>query len=267
LSGFSVEATQLGAPDLGVITLTELASHASRIADAVDIPIFADIDTGFGGALNVTRTIRAMESAGVAGVHIEDQAFPKRCPVVAGRSVVSESEAVERIRAAVHARMDRNFVIVARTDADILGFDEVVRRANLCLEAGADLVMPMDLALTVDGKPYEALSSHERMAIAKSLIDQIDGSLVTTGSSVPEGYTATDYLEMGYCIVPLASMALSAVANALADAYAALKQHDSDLPYRLKNRGRYNDSLELMRAVRLDEFIEIEKLHSSIPNP
>jgi methylisocitrate lyase len=119
--------------------------------------------------------------------------------------------------------------------------------------------MPMDLALTVDGKSYDELSPDERMGLARSLAHQIDGPLVTTGNSIPRGYTASDYLAMGYRIVPLASMALSAAANAMVDAYLALKQYDSDLPYRVKHPGRYHDSLELMRAVRLDEFIETEK--------
>ena len=133
LTGYGVEATQIGAPDMGVISMAELAAHAGRMTAAISIPILADIDTGFGGANNIVRTICQMERAGVAGVHIEDQTFPKRCPVLEGRSIVSRDTAIGRIKAAVDARRDFDFVIVARTDADVISIDEAIERSKFSI--------------------------------------------------------------------------------------------------------------------------------------
>ena len=108
----------MGAPDMGIVTLTELADHASRITYAAEIPMIVDVDTGFGGIHNVARTVREMERAGVAGLHIEDQTTPKRCPALDGRQVVSVDEAVVRIQAALEARSNDDFIIIARCDAD-----------------------------------------------------------------------------------------------------------------------------------------------------
>ena len=161
MTGLGVEATQLGAPDLGLLTMSEIADHAARMASALDIPIFADIDTGFGGVLNVGRTIRAMERGRrLRGVHIEDQALPKRCPLLAGRKVVSRGAGVDRLKAALDARTDPDFVIVARTDADTISFNETIDRANLYMETGADMVMPIIMA--IDGTAYFSLPPEEQ---------------------------------------------------------------------------------------------------------
>ncbi|WP_140694377.1 isocitrate lyase/PEP mutase family protein [Mycolicibacterium hodleri] len=259
LSGFAVEATQLGAPDLGLLSMTEVVSHAARITAAVGIPVVADIDTGFGGILNITRTIREMERAGVAGVHVEDQALPKHCPVLAGRSIVGRDEAVNRIRAACAARTDPDFVVIARTDADIVSLEEVIDRCHLFLAAGADLVMPMDLALVHNGVPYGSRSPKEHIEVAKTLVERIDGPLMATGQSIPAGYTVDDLGALGYSMIPLASSAVSAAANAIARVYDEIRNTGTDYGYRTANAGPYNDPVELMRAVGLDGYVELEQ--------
>lgn len=129
-----------GLPDYGLLTMSEMVANAARIAAAVDIPVIADADTGFGNELNVTRAVREYERAGVAAIHIEDQGFPKRCGHLDGKVIVPAAEWLAKIRAAAAARRDQDFRIIARTDANAeLGFEEAVARVNAALEAGADI--------------------------------------------------------------------------------------------------------------------------------
>jgi len=260
LTGLGIEATQLAAPDLGLLTLTEIASHAARIAAAIDIPILADVDTGFGGVLNVRRTIREMERAGVAGIHIEDQAMPKHCPLLAGRKVVSRSEGIDRIKAACDARTDADFVIVARSDADVLSFDEVVERSNLYLEAGADMVMPM--IMNVQGKSYFGLPPDEQMDWARRLTQAIEGPVMGMGNSPPAGYSAKDMAEAGYSFIMFAGTALGAAANAMAEVFGEIRKNGGDAAYFAAHPGAYQDPLALMRAVHLDAYADFERKHS-----
>tara|TARA_Y100001001_G_scaffold154486_1_gene169269 strand:- start:93 stop:947 length:855 start_codon:yes stop_codon:yes gene_type:complete len=137
-SGTSAER---GFPDVGLLTMTEMVSNAKYIAGAVDIPVICDADTGYGNPLNVQRTIREYEAAGVAGVHIEDQLFPKKCGFFAGKQVIPQEEAVQKIKAALDARVDPDFVIIARCDAyAVTGWEDTIERCNAYMEAGADLV-------------------------------------------------------------------------------------------------------------------------------
>ena len=142
LTGFGMEASMLGMPDIGLASQAEVVAHAGRIAAAVSIPVLSDADTGYGGLVNVHRTIQEFERAGIAGVHIEDQALPKRCGGLAGRRVVPCEEMVARLRAALAARRDPDFVIIARSDAKgEFGLGGVIERLNAYLDAGADLAM------------------------------------------------------------------------------------------------------------------------------
>ena len=253
LSGLAVEATQIGAPDLGLMTLTEMASQASRITQATDIPMLADIDTGFGGVLNVHRTIREMERAGVAGVHMEDQTQPKHCPLIAGRAVIDRAEAAGRVRAAVEARTDPDFVIVARTDADTISFAEVIERCNLYLQAGADMVMPM--ALQIDGRSYTSLAPAEQMDVLTRLVREIDGPVMGMGSAPPVGYTTRDLADVGYAFVMFAGEALSAAANAMAAVFEEIRTTGTAG----SSGGPYSDAGELLKAVHLDDYLELER--------
>src|SRR5438874_9388778 len=143
ISGAGMANSSAGVPDIGLLTLTEVARLAGYIANAVNIPAIVDADTGFGGAENVARTIRELESARLAGCHIEDQEFPKRCGHLAGKSIVDVEEMVGKIKAAVASRHDPDFMIIARTDARAVeGFDRAVERAGEYLAAGADAIFP-----------------------------------------------------------------------------------------------------------------------------
>jgi methylisocitrate lyase len=143
ISGAGMANTTAGVPDIGLLTLTEVAQLAGYVVDAVDIPAIVDADTGFGGAENVARTIHELERAGLAGCHIEDQEFPKRCGHLAGKSLIEADEMVEKIQAAVKARKDPDFLIIARTDArGVEDFKSAVRRSEKYLEAGADAIFP-----------------------------------------------------------------------------------------------------------------------------
>ncbi len=148
LSGGALSAGN-GVPDIGLLTLTEFVAQAQLTAQATSLPLLCDADTGFGEALNVERTVRMFESAGVAGIHLEDQEMPKRCGHLSGKSLVTAEEMAAKIRAAVAARRDPNFVIIARTDArGVTGFDDAVKRARLYLAAGADAIFPEALETT-----------------------------------------------------------------------------------------------------------------------
>lgn len=139
MTGAGTSAT-LGYPDYGLVTLSEMAENAGRLANAVGVPVIADADTGYGTELNVVRTVREYERRGVAGLHIEDQVFPKKCGHLDNKEVVSIEEYVAKIRAAAAAKTDPDFLLIARTDARaVLGLDEAIRRANAALEAGADM--------------------------------------------------------------------------------------------------------------------------------
>src|SRR5438045_212432 len=143
ISGAGMANATVGVPDIGLLTLTEVARLAGYIANAVQVPAIVDADTGYGGAENVARTIYELENAGLAGCHIEDQEFPKRCGHLSGKSIVDLEEMTGKIKAAIAARRDPDFLIIARTDARALeDFKGTVRRAQKYVEAGADAIFP-----------------------------------------------------------------------------------------------------------------------------
>jgi methylisocitrate lyase len=143
LSGGGVAAGSLGLPDLGISTLEDVLIDVRRITDAVDTPLLVDIDTGWGGAFNIARSVKSVAKAGAAAVHIEDQVSAKRCGHRPNKAVVSQAEMVDRIKAAVDARTDTDFVIMARTDAlAVEGLQSAIDRACACVEAGADAIFP-----------------------------------------------------------------------------------------------------------------------------
>jgi methylisocitrate lyase len=143
LSGGGLAANSLGLPDLGITSLEDVLTDVNRITHACDLPLLVDADTGFGGAFNIARTVRSLIRAGAAGLHIEDQVASKRCGHRPGKAIVTRSEMVDRVKAAVDARSDDQFVIMARTDAlAVEGMESALERAVACVEAGADMVFP-----------------------------------------------------------------------------------------------------------------------------
>jgi 2-methylisocitrate lyase-like PEP mutase family enzyme len=165
MTGYGVSAT-LGKPDVGLATMTEMLERAALIANSVNIPLLADADTGYGGVINVIRTIQEYERAGVAGCHIEDQVFPKKCGSMKGKELIPAEEMVGKIKAAVDTRRDKNFVIVARTDATAgYGLDEAIRRGRLYAQAGADAVMIM-----APGPPDDMARFNRAMSVPTMMI-------------------------------------------------------------------------------------------------
>lgn len=141
MTGYGISVAQYGLPDLGFLTMTEMVENASRITNAINIPLIADADTGYGNPMNVVRTIKEYEKAGVSAIHIEDQTWPKRCGHMAGKSIIEVDDMVAKIKAAVDARVNQDFLIIARTDAiDTNGFDHAIERAEMYSEAGADII-------------------------------------------------------------------------------------------------------------------------------
>lgn len=174
-------AAERGFPDVGLLTMTEMVANAKFIAGAVDIPVVCDADTGYGNPLNVRRTVREYEAAGVAGIHIEDQLFPKKCGFFEGKQVIAQEEAVQKIRAALDARTDPDFVIIARCDAyAVTGWADTVKRCRAYVEAGADLVF-------VDGiKSVEDI--HTYATDLADLPRMYNGDLMTTQEVAQLGY-------------------------------------------------------------------------------
>jgi methylisocitrate lyase len=157
LSGGGVAANSLGMPDLGISTMEDVLTDARRIVEAAQLPLLVDIDTGWGGAFNIARTIRSFERAGVAAVHIEDQVGQKRCGHRPGKAVVPKAEMVDRVKAAVDARRDDDFVIMARTDAaGKEGIDAAIERAVAYVEAGADMIFPEAMGTLDNYRKFKA---------------------------------------------------------------------------------------------------------------
>jgi 2-methylisocitrate lyase-like PEP mutase family enzyme len=207
-------SSSFGYPDYGLLTMSEMVENAGRIADAVDLPVISDADNGYGNELNVFRTIRAFEKAGVAGVHIEDQAFPKRCGHLDDKELVSLDDYLAKIRAAADARRDDDFVIIARTDSRAsLGFEEAVRRCNAALEAGADVAF------------LEAPQTIEEVTAAPSEISGPCLLNIVRGGKTPE-VTFTQAKEMGYGIAIVPGLLFIQVIGACEQALNAMKAED-----------------------------------------
>jgi len=190
LSGAVLANSVGGVPDVGMMTLTEARDHAGHIAGATTLPILMDADTGYGdGPYNVARTVRVLESVGVSAIHIEDQEFPKRCGHLEGKRLVPAEAMGEKIAAAAAAKTNRDFVLIARTDArGVVGYDEAVKRANKYLEAGADGIFP------------EALETREEFARFGRDVKTILLANMTEFGKTPY-LTADELAEMGYSIV------------------------------------------------------------------
>ena len=214
-SGAGMANATAGVPDIGLLGMAEVVQLAGYIGKAVKIPVVVDADTGFGGAENVGRTIRELESAGLAGCHIEDQEFPKRCGHLAGKSIVDLDEMVAKIKAAVAARRDPDFMIIARTDArSVEDFDRTVNRAEKYLEAGADAIFP------------EALQSTEEFRdFAKAIDLPLLANMTEFGQSPLLSFQ--DLVELGYGVVIFPQSAFRVAMKASEKFLRALKKSGS----------------------------------------
>lgn len=215
VTGAGVANMYLGAPDIGLTTLTEIANHVAAISDAVAVPLLVDADTGFGNPVNMVRTVKVLERAGAAGLQIEDQIFPKKCGHFDGKAIVPLEEMLAKVKAAVDTRRDGDLQIVARTDARaVLGLQAAIDRAGAMIEAGADVTF------------VEAPTSAEELArIARSLsVPQVAN--IVFGGRTPE-LGQKKFAELGFGCVLYANAALQAALKASHEVLMALKQEGS----------------------------------------
>ena len=214
VTGAGVTNTFLGMPDIGLLTVTELADHVAAMRDAVSLPLIVDADTGFGNAVNVGRTVRTLERAGASAIQLEDQDFPKRCGHFSGKSVIPTAEMVQKIRAAADARVDRDFVIVTRTDAiAVNGFEDAMARANAFIEAGADMTF------VEAPRTPEQIAAIPKLAVPQ-LLNIVAGGLTPM---LPRAELET----MGYALVLYANAALQAAVAGMQTVLGHLKAEGS----------------------------------------
>lgn len=208
MSGSSVSTSVHGEPDVGLTTMTEMVTRGRQMATAVDIPVFCDADTGYGNPLNVSRTVCEFETAGVAGIHLEDQTFPKQCGHFENKSVVDADEMRQKIRAAVDAREDESFQIIARTDARATaGLDEALDRARAYRDAGADVLF------------VEAPESREELTrVGRELSDVPLVANMTEGGKTPM-MPADKLADLGFNVVLFPATAFKAVCRTVQDLY------------------------------------------------
>ncbi|MBV9993758.1 MAG: isocitrate lyase/PEP mutase family protein [Caulobacteraceae bacterium] len=214
-SGANIVLCHYGVPDYSLVSAREMAEQTGRIARAVDVPVMGDADTGFGNAVNAYLAVREFERAGAAGINIEDQVIPKRCGHLEGKTLIDFDEAVAKIEAAAEARDDKDFVINARTDAlSVAGMDEVVRRGNAFLKAGATMVF------------VEGADSVEAIETAVKAIDGPVAVNMVEGGKTPKGLTFARLQAIGVARVSLPSTAMQAIVQALRTVFARVREAD-----------------------------------------
>ncbi len=228
-------SAERGFPDVGLLTMTEMVANAKYIANAVDIPVICDADTGYGNPLNVQRTVREYESAGVSAIHLEDQLFPKKCGFFEGKQVIPVEEHVQKIRAALDARVNPDFVIIARCDAyAVTGWEDTVRRCRKYMDAGADMVF-------VDGiKSEEDLKIYARDLAAVPRM--YNGDLMNT----------KDVAAMGYKVM-ICGSTIWLIYQQLLESFQELKTEGKVDPR------RYGTRWDVAGLLGLDEIYELER--------
>jgi 2,3-dimethylmalate lyase len=235
ISGYGLEASVLGNPDIGLATKTDVTTHARYITRSVDIPVICDSDTGYGNALNVWEAVREFEQAGIAGVEIEDQIVPKKCGYMPDRRLVSIEEMKGKIAAALDARKDKDFLIVGRSDArGIIGVDEAIKRCNAYLDAGADMIV---------------LAEHYEIEELRKAAKEIHGPLGVAGAIPGRSetlLTLDEYRDMGVKMVIFGLAALFAAAKGVMNVYEGLKK-----------KGRISQSTTDSGMVGFEEFNEL----------
>jgi methylisocitrate lyase len=242
-TGAGIANELLGLPDLGLATMTEILEQVRRMVAAVDVPLVADVDTGYGNPLNTMRTVHEFERAGVAGLQIEDQVSPKRCGHFAGKEVIPREEMVLKLKAAAHARQDPDLVLIARTDAiAVTGFEDAIDRANAYVEAGADVIF------------VEAPTTHEQMAELSRRIPVPLVANMTEGGKTPI-LPSAELEALGFKLALYPNMLLRAALRAGAEALATLRQEGTSLGI-LDRLLTWQDRQAL---VRLPEYESLEQ--------
>jgi carboxyvinyl-carboxyphosphonate phosphorylmutase len=247
IGGYAFSATILGKPDVSLLTLTEMVNYTHQIVEATDIPVFADGDTGHGNVINVQRTVREFERAGVAGLFIEDQVFPKRCGHMEEKQVIEIEEMVAKIKAAVDVRVDNDMTIMARTDAyAVFGLDEAIHRANIYREAGADLIF------------IEAPTKIEDMRRITREVNAPTVANMIEGGKTPL-LSISKLEEIGYSVVVFPLSTIFASARAVWQVMQALYKTGSTEGY-LNNMMIFQD---FNKIVGLEEIRQLEKHYYS----
>lgn len=214
MTGSGVTASLIGWPDVGILSMAEMVDQARNIVNATDLPLICDADNGYGNAINVLRTTKEFERAGVAGIHIEDQVFPKRCGHFEGKQVIPAEEMAKKIEAAIHAREDEDFLIIARTDArSVLGLDEALRRAHLYIEAGADMIF-----LEAPESLEELQTISGKLAHISLLVNMVEGGKTPI-------LPFKELKKMGFKIVLYPTSSIRAVAKTLQELATHLKKY------------------------------------------
>lgn len=212
VSGAGVANASFGLPDLGVTSLNDVVTDVARITGASDLPLLVDIDTGWGGAFNIARSIREMERAGAAAVHLEDQVAQKRCGHRPNKAIVSQVEMVDRVKAAVDARSDQDFVIMARTDAlAVEGMDAAIERAVACVEAGADAIFP------------EAMTELEQYRQFTEAVNVPVLANITEFGATPL-YNCQDLAEVGVAMALYPLSAFRAMSRVAEEVYGSIRE-------------------------------------------
>ena len=216
MTGAGTAASHLGQPDLGLATLTEMANHASHLAACVSLPVIADADTGYGNVLNVVRTVREYERAGVAALHLEDQVAPKKCGHIAGKQVIPTAEFCDKIRAASEYRTDPDFVIIARTDARaVTGLEDAIERSNRYAEAGADVIF-FEAPQTVE--EIERVARHVKAPLLANMVQ---------GGRTPS-VKVSELQRLGFKIVIFPAVCMAAAVQAMERALVHLREKETD---------------------------------------
>jgi 2-methylisocitrate lyase-like PEP mutase family enzyme len=242
MTGFGSAASRLGRPDIGLMTLPEMVDNARRIAQAVDIPVVADADTGYGNSINVIRTVGEYEAAGVAAIHLEDQVMPKKCGHMSGKQVVGAGEMAAKISAAVAARRSPDFLIIARTDARAVeGLDAALARARIYREAGAD-------ALFVEAPQTEA----EIEAVARAFPDvPLLFNYAEGGKTPPVGYGRLR--ELGFSLVIFPITLLLVATGAMRTALSRIKADGTPIEL-LPSLLGFDEFLEFIGLPEIEEL-------------
>lgn len=245
MTGFGATASRVGTPDLGLLTQTEMTTHARDMVRAVDIPVIADADTGYGGPANIVRTVEEYIQAGVAAIHLEDQMAPKRCGQLAGIRLISAEENIRRLNCAVAARGDKDMLLIVRTDAmPAMGAQEAIRRAKMYQDTGVDLVF-------VDGiKTIAEVETVAKHVDGPKIISIVDGNETTSLS-------AKDLEDLGFNVVFYALSTLFSAVKAMSDTLAALKQ-DGTTKARAAHMITYQQYCDI---VGLDKFQSLDEIY------
>ena len=242
MTGAGTAASHLGQPDLGLTTLTEMATHAAHLAGCLSIPLIADADTGYGNVLNVVRTVREYERAGVAGLHIEDQVAPKKCGHIAGKQVIPTDEFCDKIRAASEYRTDPDLLIIARTDARaVTGLDDAIERGNRYAEAGADVIF------------VEAPQSMDEVQrIAREVKAPLLANMVPGGKTPAVKFS--DLERLGFRIVIYPAVCMAPAVAAIERSLARLRERETDW-----EEGPVLAPMDIFKKVGFDWWNAIER--------